>query len=56
MIDAVYRISKEEGIRALLNGSFTRILFQVPNVAITMSIIEMVKPKVYTVLKDKFDL
>ena len=46
MLDGVYKIGRDEGVRALFNGSFARILFHVPNVAITMSIVELVKPKV----------
>lgn len=40
LVDAVYKIGREEGPRALFNGSFARILFQVPNVAISMSLVE----------------
>jgi len=46
LIDGVYKIGRDEGVKALFNGSFARILFHVPNVAITMSIVELVKPKV----------
>lgn len=49
---AVYRIGRDEGLRALLNGSLARIMFQVPNVAITISLVEVLKPKVYTLLAD----
>jgi len=46
MLDGVYKIGRDEGVRALFNGSFARILFHVPNVAITMGLVEYVKPKV----------
>ena len=44
LVHAIYTIVREEGIRTLFNVSFARILFHVPNVAITMSVVEMLKP------------
>jgi len=46
MFHGVYRISKEEGVLALFNGSLARIMFHIPMVAISMSLLEYVKPKV----------
>lgn len=46
MVDGVYKIGRDEGLKALFNGSFARILFHVPNVAITMSMVEIIKPRV----------
>jgi hypothetical protein len=46
MFHGVYRIGKEEGVLALLNGSLARIMFHIPMVAISMSLLEYVKPKV----------
>jgi len=46
LVDGVYKIGRDEGMRALFNGSFARILFHVPNVAISMSLLEVVKPRV----------
>ena len=40
LLDAIYKIGRDEGPRSLFNGSFARVLFHVPNVAITMSILE----------------
>ena len=46
LLDAVFKIGKEEGVRALFNGSFARILYHVPHVAISMGVLEQVKPKI----------
>jgi Mitochondrial carrier protein len=46
MLDGVYKIARDEGALALFSGSFARILFHVPNVAITMSLVEVIKPRV----------
>jgi hypothetical protein len=46
MFHGVYRIAKEEGMLALFNGSLARIMFHIPMVAISMSLLEKVKPKV----------
>ena len=45
MVHGVYRIAMDEGPLSLFSGSFARCLFHVPMVAISMSIIEVVKPK-----------
>jgi len=50
MFHAVYKIAANEGIKALFNGAFARILYHVPNVAICMSVIEYVKPDVASFL------
>jgi hypothetical protein len=50
MFHAVYNIAANEGIKALFNGAFARILYHVPNVAICMSVIEYVKPDVASFL------
>jgi hypothetical protein len=44
MLDGVIKIGREEGLRALFHGSLARILFHVPNVAISMSLVEVLKP------------
>ena len=46
LVDAVYKIGKEEGVRSLFNGSFARILYHVPMVAISMGVLEQAKPKI----------
>ena len=46
LLDALYKIGKNEGVLSLLNGSFARIIYHVPMVAISMSILELVKPKI----------
>ena len=51
MLHAVYRIGLEEGPLALFSGAFTRCLFHVPMVAISMSIVEVAKPRVVTALE-----
>tara|TARA_B110000285_G_scaffold105695_1_gene120311 strand:- start:69 stop:314 length:246 start_codon:yes stop_codon:yes gene_type:complete len=38
--DAIYKIGREEGVRALFNGSFARILYHVPMTAISMGVLE----------------
>jgi len=50
MLHGVYRIAMDEGPLALFSGSFARCLFHVPMVAISMSIVEVVKPKAVTFL------
>ena len=45
MFHGVYRIAMDEGVLALLNGSAARILFHVPAVAITMGVLEVLKPR-----------
>ena len=45
MLDAVYKIARNEGPRALLNGALARIIYQVPATAISMSVMEHIKPK-----------
>ena len=40
MVDAIYKIGRDEGARSLFNGSFARILYHVPHVAISMGILE----------------
>jgi 3-hydroxy-3-methylglutaryl CoA synthase len=46
MLDGVYKIARDEGVRALFAGSFARICFHVPNVAISMVSLELLKPVV----------
>ncbi len=45
IFDGMYKIARDEGTRALFSGSLARILFHVPNVAISMSIFETIKPQ-----------
>ena len=40
LVDAVYKIGREEGAKSLFNGSFARILYHVPNTAISMGVLE----------------
>ena len=51
MLHGVYRIGVEEGPFALFSGSFARCLFHVPMVAISMSIVEVVKPRATTAIE-----
>jgi hypothetical protein len=46
LLDGVYKIGRDEGFRSLFNGSLARILYHVPNVAISMAVLEQVKPKI----------
>jgi hypothetical protein len=46
MLDGVWKIARDEGVKALFHGSLARILFHVPNVAITMSMVEVIKPHI----------
>lgn len=50
LVDAVYKIGRDEGALSLLNGSFARILYHVPMVAISMGVLEQVKPKISKLL------
>ncbi len=50
IFDGMYKIGRDEGVRALFNGSFARILFHVPNVAISMGCVEVIKPRVQKLL------
>lgn len=51
MLHGVYRIAADEGFTALFAGSFARCLFHVPMVAISMSIVEVVKPKAVVLIE-----
>ena len=51
MLHGVYRIAVDEGPLALFAGSFARCLFHVPMVAISMSIVEVVKPRAVTMIE-----
>ena len=51
MMHAVGKIALEEGPFALFSGAFARCLFHVPMVAISMSIVEVAKPKVVSALE-----
>ncbi len=51
MLDGVYKIGRDEGIKALFHGSLARILFHMPNVAITMSCVEAFKPHIQRALE-----
>ncbi len=46
MLDGVYKIARDEGVKALFHGSLARILFHMPNVAISMSCVEAFKPHI----------
>ena len=51
LADAIYKIGRDEGIRSLFNGSLARIMYHVPMTAISMAILEQVKP----VIQKQFD-
>lgn len=44
MLDGLKKIIIKEGPLALFNGSFARIWTHIPNVAISMSVLEYLKP------------
>ena len=44
LLDAIHKIVKNEGVKSLFNGSLARIVYHVPMVAISMSILEHIKP------------
>ena len=46
MIDAIYKIGNDEGAKSLFKGSMARVLYHVPNVAISMGVLEQVKPMI----------
>ena len=54
MLDGVYKIYRDEGAKSLYTGSFARVLFQMPAVAIAMSVLEVSKPKIQ-LLFDKIE-
>ena len=54
MVHGVYRIAIDEGFFALFAGSFARCLFHVPMVAISMSVIEVVKPRAVTMIENSY--
>ena len=51
MLDGLIQITTKEGPLALFNGSLARICYHFPTVAISMSIIEAMKPHVEKLLK-----
>jgi len=55
LADAVYKIGRDEGPRALFAGSLARIMFHVPMVAISMSVLEYTKPKILSSLQSSRD-
>jgi hypothetical protein len=46
IFDGMYKIARDEGARALFSGSLARCLFHCPNVAISMSTVELLKPHI----------
>ena len=46
MLDGVYKIARDEGAATLFAGSFARIMFHIPNVAISMAVLEVLKPTI----------
>ena len=46
VIHGIYRLAREEGVLALFNGSMARAIYHVPNVAMSLYIIEFVRPVV----------
>jgi len=55
MFDAMYKIARDEGALSLFNGTFARILYHVPNVAISMAVIEFSKPRVQKYFDNKLE-
>lgn len=51
----IYRIALDEGPMALFAGSFARCLFHVPMVAISMSVVEVVKPRAVTKIESFYN-
>ncbi len=50
MFDGIYKIARDEGALALFSGSMARCLFHCPNVAIAMSTVEYLRPKIQRAL------
>jgi len=46
MLHALWCISKDEGIMALFRGTIARMMFHIPMMAISMSVVEYLKPKI----------
>ncbi len=46
MFDGIYKIARDEGFFALYNGTFARVLYHMPTVAISMGLIEILRPRV----------
>jgi hypothetical protein len=49
--DAVYKIGRDEGIAALFRGSLTRMIFHIPMTVISMTVLEMTKPSLVSLLE-----
>ena len=46
MLHAVWRIGADEGIMALFRGTIARMMFHIPMTAISMSVVEQLKPQI----------
>jgi len=46
MIHAVWRIAVDEGFLSLYRGVIARMLFHIPMTAISMSVVEQLKPQI----------
>ena len=44
MLHGVWRIGRDEGVLALFRGTIARAMFHIPMTAISMSVIEQLKP------------
>ena len=54
MFDAMYKIQRDEGgLPSLFRGSLTRIFYHVPMVAISMAVLEKVKPRITEAFETK---
>jgi len=52
--DAVYKIGRDEGIAALFRGSLTRMIFHIPMTVISMTVLEMTKPSLVSLLERRW--
>jgi len=50
MVDGLIQIVSKEGVLALYNGSFARMCYHFPTVAIAMSVVEFMKPHVEKII------
>jgi len=46
MLHAVWRIGTDEGVLALFRGTVARMMFHIPMTAISMSVVEQLKPQI----------
>ena len=54
IVDGLIKMVKNEGPKSLFNGTFARVIHQIPTVAISMATLEMVRPRMQKLLDSHF--